>query len=167
MLTRTRMTDWLLGMLVACTLSATLLVVSPAGAQEPAVQAEPIAGPTLAETEEASAEASEAAAEAADEAAEVAAAQVEDAAFSHVSSLSSNAEEEFPSMYKRIVNLRVKIARLRAEKQILRELPMRSKRRKAFLARKHERIMEESKRLNRAYKEIHEKKHERKLTARA
>lgn len=156
MLTRTRMTDWLLGLLVACSLSTTLLVVSPAGAQKQPVEAEPTAAPTLAETEEAE-EASAEASEAAAEAAEVAAAQAEEAAFSHFS-LSSKAAEEYPSMYKRIANLEAIIAKLKADKQKLRELPLHSKRRKAFLPRKHERIMEERHRLGNVYRKIREKK---------
>lgn len=153
MLIRTRTTNWLLGLLVACSLSTALLVVPLASAQKPLVEELPTA-PTLAEAEEASAEASEAAGEAA----EVAAAQAEDAALSHLSLPSSKAAEEYPSLYGRIAKIQAIIARLQAEKQILRELPMRSKRRKAFLPRKHERIMEERQRLKDVHKKIRAKK---------
>jgi hypothetical protein len=148
------MTDWLLGLLVACLLSTALLVAPAVGAQTPAATEESLAGAAVAELEEASAEA----AEAATEAAEVTAAQAEDAAFSHLSPLSSKAAEEYPALYGRIAKINAIIAKLQAEKQALRELPLHSKRRKAFLPRKHERIMEERQRIKDVHKKIRAKK---------
>jgi hypothetical protein len=146
------MTSWVLALLAICSISGTLLVAPPAGAS--AGEEDVIVGPSVVDLEEAGAEASEAA----KEQMEIATAQAEDAAVSHASPMSAKAAQEYPSLWARIERIKATIERLQTEKRELRELPQHSKRRKVFLPKKHERIMEERQRSKAVHQRIRAKK---------
>jgi hypothetical protein len=134
----TRMRNCLLTALAACSMLASAAIAAPAGATG-AMLAEPSLQVAAKERQEAAAEAAEVALEQA----EVAEAQAEDLAFANPSSFVNQTAEQYPAMYARIVRIDSRLARLRVQKAVLRALPLHAKRRKAFLHRKHERIVEE------------------------
>jgi hypothetical protein len=152
MLIRKRTPVWVLAALTAGSIFASAGFAAPASAEfaEPEIALQVAAE----EQQEAAAEATEAAVEQA----EVAEARAEDLAFAGPLSFRTKAAEQYPAMYARIPRIEARIARLLAQKLALRELPQHSKRRKAFLPRKHARIMEERVRLAEVHKKIRAKK---------
>ncbi len=146
------MTGGLPAAAAVCSIFMCALIAAPAEASSAA--GEPALQSVAEEQQEAALEATEAAVEQA----EVAEARAEDLAFADPSTFRGKTAEEFPAMGARIPRIEGRLARLRARKAELRELPLRAKRRKAFLHRKHERIVEEMQRMKGIFEKLRAKR---------